>query len=88
MAGVNHEPRSPGLTKAHGAHDRGQSPADSTLRPIYQPRLRHRFCNNMLETADNIASDVEISRKTATALPRLLRLNMKPRARTVFLKMK
>ena len=53
------------LSKAHGAYDRGQSLADSTLGARFtNPAFATGFGNDtMPETADNIASDVEISRE-------------------------
>ncbi|MFZ8975616.1 MAG: 3-oxoadipyl-CoA thiolase [Pseudohongiellaceae bacterium] len=53
------------LSKAHGPYDRGQSLADSTLGARFtNPAFAAGFGNDtMPETADNIASDVEISRE-------------------------
>ena len=53
------------LSKAHGPYDRGQSLADSTLGARFaNPTFAARFgSDTMPETADNIASDVEISRE-------------------------
>ena len=53
------------LSKAHGPYDRGQSLADSTLGARFtNPAFATGFGNDtMPETADNIASDVEISRE-------------------------
>ncbi|MGB0230833.1 MAG: 3-oxoadipyl-CoA thiolase [Pseudohongiellaceae bacterium] len=53
------------LSKAHMPYDRGQSLADSTLGARFtNPAFAAGFGNDtMPETADNIASDVEISRE-------------------------
>lgn len=53
------------LSKAHGPYDRGQSLADSTLGARFtNPAFAAGFGNDtMPETADNIASDVGISRE-------------------------
>jgi acetyl-CoA C-acetyltransferase len=53
------------LSRAHGPYDRGQSLADSTLGARFtNPAFAAGFGNDtMPETADNIASDVEISRE-------------------------
>ena len=53
------------LSKAHGPYDRGQSLVDSTLGARFtNPAFAAGFGNDtMPETADNIASDVEISRE-------------------------
>ena len=53
------------LSKAHGPYDRGQSLTDSTLGARFtNPAFAAGFGNDtMPETADNIASDVEISRE-------------------------
>lgn len=52
------------LSKAQGAYDRGQSLADSTLGARFtNPAFASGFGNDtMPQTADNIASDVDISR--------------------------
>ena len=53
------------LSKAHGPYDRGQALADSTLGARFtNPTFAAGFgSDTMPETADNIASDVEISRE-------------------------